>query len=90
MELAALLAQAQAVDPFAEYHSSRALGDRIVHTYTQLDDWPSALEWVDRGFRARPARLRRALTDQLFDRRGFATLPRYARMLRLAGLEALL
>jgi serine/threonine-protein kinase len=86
----ALLGQAKAIDPFAEYYSSRSLGDRVVHLYTQLDDWQSALEWVERGFRARPGRLRRALTDQLFDRRGFNTLPRYARMLRLAGLEALL
>jgi serine/threonine-protein kinase len=90
VERDALLGQAKAIDPFAEYYSSRSLGDRVVHLYTQLDDWQSALEWVERGFRARPGRLRRALTDQLFDRRGFNTLPRYARMLRLAGLEALL
>lgn len=89
-ELGELLAEAGAVDPFAHFQSSRSLGDRIVHLYTQFDDWPSALEWVERGFRARPGRLRRALMDQLFDRRGFATLPRYGRLLRLAGLEALL
>lgn len=90
IELGGLLEQAGTTQPFAEYQSSRTLGDRIVHVYTQLDDWPKALEWVERGFRARPGRLRRALTDQLFDRRGFAKLPRYARLLRLAGLEALL
>jgi tetratricopeptide (TPR) repeat protein len=90
VELHESLDRAKTVDPFAEYFSSRSLGDRVVHLYTQLDDWQSALEWVERGFRARPGRLRRALTDQLFDRRGFNTLPRYARMLRLAGLEALL
>lgn len=90
VELRALLEEANKTDPFAQYQSSRSLGDRIVHVYTQLDDWQSALEWVERGFRARPGRLRRALMDQLFDRRGFATLPRYGRLLRLAGLEALL
>jgi tetratricopeptide (TPR) repeat protein len=90
IELDELLQKASTTEPYAEYQSSRTLGDRIVHLYTQLDDWPSALEWVERGFRARPGRLRRALTDQLFDRRGFANLPRYARLLRLAGLEALL
>jgi tetratricopeptide (TPR) repeat protein len=90
LELEDLLQKAGVTEPYAEYQSSRTLGDRIVHVYTQLDDWPSGLEWIERGFRARPGRLRRALTDQLFDRRGFANLPRYARLLRLAGLEALL
>jgi serine/threonine protein kinase len=89
-ELRDLLEQANSVDPFAHYYTSRALGDRIVQTYTEFGDWASALAWVERGFRARPGRLRRALMDQLFDRRGFATLPRYGRLLRLAGLQELL
>ena len=73
-ELRELLEEANNIDPFAQYYSSRSLGDRIVHAYTQLDDWPSALSWVERGFRARPGRLRRALMDQLFDRRGFVDI----------------
>jgi tetratricopeptide (TPR) repeat protein len=90
LELRELLQHAHDADPFASYYTSRTVGDRIVQAYTELDDWSSALEWVERGFRARPGRLRRALMDQLFDRRGFATLPRYGRLLRLAGLQELL
>ncbi|HEY0997160.1 MAG TPA: protein kinase, partial [Gemmatimonadaceae bacterium] len=89
-ELRGLLDQAANVDPFAHYYTSRTLADRIVQGYTELDDWAAALAWVERGFRNRPGRLRRALMDQLFDRRGFATLPRYGRLLRLAGLPELL
>lgn len=89
-ELQELLNEASRTDPFANYFSNRTLGDRIVFAYTELGDWAAGLEWIERGHRSRPARLRRALTDQLYDRRGFATLPRYARLLRLAGLEELL
>ena len=48
------------------------------------------MDWVERGYHARPGRLRRVLTDFLFDRRGLAIDPRYAPLLRNAGLEELL
>jgi tetratricopeptide (TPR) repeat protein len=89
-ELRDLLEQASRGDPFGEYSGSRTIGDRIVFTYTELGDWEAALEWIERGYRIRPSRIRRTLMDQLFDRRGFAMLPRYGRLLRLAGLEELL
>lgn len=89
-ELQDLLEQASRADPFAEHSGSRSIADRVVFTYTELGNWEAALEWVERGYRSRPSRIRRALMDQLFDRHGFATLPRYGRLLRLAGLEELL
>lgn len=89
-ELQDLLEQASRGDPFAEHSGSRTIADRIVFAYTELGNWEAALEWVERGYRSRPSRVRRALMDQLFDRHGFATLPRYGRLLRLAGLEELL
>ncbi len=89
-ELHDLLEQASRGDPFAEHLGSRTTADRIVFTYTELGDWEAAFEWIERGYRSRPGRIRRALMDQLFDRHGFAKLPRYGRLLRLAGLEELL
>jgi len=48
------------------------------------------MDWVVRGYYVRPGRLIRVLTDLPFDRRGLASDPRYARLLRTAGLEFLL
>lgn len=48
------------------------------------------MDWVERGYHARPDRLRRVLTDFLFDRRGLAIDPRFAPLLRMAGLPDLL
>jgi len=45
---------------------------------------------VERSYLARPGRLRRVLTDFLFDRRGLAIDPRYAPLLRTTGLQDLL
>ncbi len=58
--------------------------------YAELGEWKSAMDWVERGYHRRPGRLRRVLTDFLFDRRGLAIDPRYAPLLRTAGLESLL
>jgi hypothetical protein len=55
-----------------------------------LGEWNQAMDWVERGYLQRPGRLRRVLTDLPFDRRGLAVDPRYARLLRHAGLEELL
>ena len=89
-ELDALLDQAKVSDPFAEYFLGRNLGDRIVNAYAELGEWKEAMSWIERAYEDRPGRLRRILTDQAFDRRGLAIDPRYARLLRVAGLDELL
>ena len=89
-ELDEMLGEAQTSDPFAEYFLGRNLGDRIVNAYAELGQWHDAMSWVERAYERRPGRLRRILTDQLFDRRGLAVDARYARLLRVAGLEELL
>jgi len=48
------------------------------------------MDWVERGYFVRPGRLMRVFTDLPIDRRGLAGEPRYARLLRTAGLEFLL
>lgn len=48
------------------------------------------MDWVERGQLERLGRLIRVLTDSPFDRRRLAADRRYARMLRMAGLEFLL
>jgi tetratricopeptide (TPR) repeat protein/tRNA A-37 threonylcarbamoyl transferase component Bud32 len=89
-ELVELLEQATTEDPFVNSSSSRQLSDRIIVAYAELGEWKSAMDWVERGYYRRPGRLRRVLTDFLFDRRGLAIDPRYGPMLRNAGLESLL
>jgi hypothetical protein len=89
-ELDEMLGEARTSDPFAEYFLGRNLGDRIVNAYAELGQWHDAMSWVERAYERRPGRLRRILTDQLFDRRGLAVDARYARLLRVAGLEELL
>ena len=89
-ELAGLLEQAEQNDPFAEYWLTRTPGDQIVVTYAALGQWQQAMDWVERGYARRPVRLRRMLTEPLFDRRGLAVDPRYARLLRVAVMEDLL
>jgi serine/threonine protein kinase len=89
-ELVQLLEQATLEDPFIDVASSRQLSDRIIVAYAELGEWKSAMDWVERGYQRRPGRLRRVLTDFLFDRRGLAIDPRYAPLLRTAGLESLL
>jgi tetratricopeptide (TPR) repeat protein len=89
-ELDELLENAARENPFAEYYVSRTIADRIIEAYAELGEWPKAMDWVQRSFEDRPGRLRRVLTDQPFDRRGLAADPRYARLLRAAGLAELM
>jgi Serine/threonine protein kinase len=89
-ELDAALADTEHMDPFAYHITSRTLADRIAIAYTELGEWKKAMDWVEKSYNNRPGRLRRMLTDQLFDRGGLASDPRYAPLLRVAGLEELL
>jgi len=89
-ELASLLEHATRDDPFVEHGTSRQVADQIIACYAELGEWRSAMDWVERGYHKRPGRLRRVLTDFLFDRRGLAVDPRYAPLLRNAGLGELL
>ena len=85
-----MLKQAEKTDPFNKYVIGRNLSDRIVNAYAELGQWNEAMTWVERAYEHHPGRLRRILTDQPFDRRGLAADARYARLLRVAGLEELL
>jgi tetratricopeptide (TPR) repeat protein/tRNA A-37 threonylcarbamoyl transferase component Bud32 len=89
-ELERLLAMAANEDPFVDRGSSRQLSDDIICAYAELGEWRSAMDWVERSYHKRPGRLQRVLTDFTYDRRGLAVDPRYAPLLRLAGLEELL
>ena len=85
-----LLRQAEQTDPFAEPYLTRTTADRIVVVYAALGEWHQAMDWVERAYDRRPVRLRRLLTEPLFDRRGLAVDPRYARLLRAAVMEELM
>ncbi|HXF24566.1 MAG TPA: serine/threonine-protein kinase [Gemmatimonadaceae bacterium] len=89
-ELALLLDNATHENPFGENGTSRQLADQIITTYAELGEYRSVMDWVERSYLARPGRLRRVLTDFLFDHRGLAVDPRYAPLLRTAGLQDLL
>lgn len=89
-ELDQLLAEAEKNDPFTEYFTSRSPADCIVIAYAELGEWNKAMDWVEQAYERRPGRLRRMLTDHPFDHQGLAVDPRYARLLRVAGLEELL
>jgi tetratricopeptide (TPR) repeat protein len=89
-ELDALLAQAGREDPFHDLSGSRQLADKIVIVLAELGEWSQAMDWIERGYYRRPGRLRRVLTDLPYDHHGLASDPRYARLLRTAGLEDLL
>jgi hypothetical protein len=52
-----------------------------------LGEWREAMDWVERAYERRPGRLRRMLTDMPVDYRGLAVDPRYARLMRVAGLD---
>ena len=83
-----LLAEVSHSDAFAK-GQTRTNADRLIITYSWLGDWANAMTWVERSYANRPGRLRRVLMDLPIDRRGLATDPRYARLLRVAGLEGL-
>ena len=89
-ELSALLEEAARSDPFSEYFTTRTTADRIVMVCVELGEWQMAMDWVEQSFQRRPGRLRRLLTELPFDRRALAVEPRYARLLRVAGLEELI
>ena len=89
-ELERVLAMAAKEDPFVDRGSSRQLSDDIICAYAELGEWRSAMDWVERSYHKRPGRLQRVLTDFTYDRRGLAVDPRYAPLLRMAGLEELL
>jgi hypothetical protein len=86
-ELKALLELAEREDPFKDRAGSRQLSDRIVIVAAELGEWTLAMDWVEQAYLRRPGRLRRVLTDLPYDRGGLAVDPRYARLLRTAGLE---
>ncbi|MEO5800596.1 MAG: serine/threonine-protein kinase [Gemmatimonadales bacterium] len=90
VELAQLLERTTTEDPFKDPQGSRQLSDRLIIAYGELGEWHEAMDWVERGYYLRPGRLIRVLTDLPFDRRGLAVDRRYARLLRTAGLDALL
>ena len=56
----------------------------------ELGEWQRAMDWVEQGYHRRPGRLRRVLMDLPYNRRGLAVDPRYARLLRTAGLTHLI
>jgi len=83
-----LLAEAGRSDPF-EKGQTRTTADRLIITYSWFGDWANAMTWIERAYANRPGRLRRVLMDLPIDRKGLATEPRYARLLRVSGLEGL-
>jgi serine/threonine-protein kinase len=88
-ELERLLQQAEKADPFLD-HVRRNVADRIVSGHAELGEWSQAMDWVERAYERRPGRLRRMLADLPVDYRGLAVDPRYARLMRVAGMEDLI
>ncbi len=89
-ELATLLERAETEDPFLDRDTSRQLSDQIIILLAELGEWSEAMTWVERGYHRRPGRLRRVLRDLPYDYHGLAVDPRFARLLRLAGLSELM
>jgi tetratricopeptide (TPR) repeat protein len=87
-EVEQLLAEAGRSDPF-DKSQTRTTSDRLIIAYSQLGDWANAMTWIERSYANKPGRLRRVLMDLPIDRKGLATNPRYARLLRVAGLEGI-
>ncbi len=88
-ELNGLLQQADKTDPFLD-HVRRTVADRIISGHAELGEWREAMDWVERAYERRPGRLRRMLVDLPVDYRGLAVDPRYARLMRVAGMEDLI
>ena len=89
-ELADLLARAEHEDAFEDRKTTRQLADKILVVLAELGEWSQAMDWVERAYHRRPGRLRRVLNDLPYDHHGLARDPRYARLLRSAGIEELL
>lgn len=87
-EVEQLVAETSRSDPF-EKSQTRTNADRLIIAFCELGDWTNAMTWIERWHANRPGRLRRVLMDLPIDRKGLATDPRYARLLRVAGLEGL-
>jgi len=87
-EVDQLLLEAGRTDPF-DRSQTRTTADRLIITYCQLGDWTNAMTWVERWYANKPGRLRRVLMDLPIDRKGLASDPRYARLLRVAGLAGI-
>jgi hypothetical protein len=87
-EVEQLLAEAGQKDPF-DKSQTRTTADRLIIAYAELGYWTNAMTWVERSYANKPGRLRRVLMDLPIDRKGLATDPRYARLLRVAGLEGI-
>ena len=87
-EVEHLVGEAGRNDPF-EHGQTRTIADRLIAAYSELGDWTNAMTGVGRSYVNRPGRLRRVLMDLPIDRKGLSTDPRYARILRVAGLEGL-
>jgi len=87
-EVEQLLAEAGQKDPF-DKSQTRTTADRLIIAYSELRDWANAMTWVERSYANKPGRLRRVLMDLPIDRKGLATNPRYAKLLRVAGLEGI-
>lgn len=87
-DLDAWLEQAARVDPFKV--PIRNLGDRIIGQYVLLGEWRQAIDWLERAFDYRPGRLRRLLAELPVDYHGLAVDPRFAKLMRVAGLADLL
>lgn len=90
LELGELLARADREDPFVDRGTSRQLSDQVILVLAELGEWRQAMDWVERGYHRRPGRLRRVLMDLPYDSHGLASDPRYARLLRTAGMEELM
>jgi tetratricopeptide (TPR) repeat protein len=84
-ELDGLLSKAEHSDPFNDY-VRRNDADRIVSAFTVLGEWSKAMDWVERAYEWRPGRLRRMLADLPVNYHGLAVDPRYARLMRVAGM----
>ena len=89
-DLEAALTRATTEDPFVDVKYTRQLADRIIVLLAELGEWTQVMDWVERAYLTRPGRLRRVLTDMPFNRHGLESDPRYARLLRTAGLTELL
>jgi len=89
-ELADLVARAEREDAFEDRHTTRQVADKVLVVLAELGEWSQAMDWVERAYHRRPGRLRRVLNDLPYDHHGLARDPRYARLLRAAGIEELL
>jgi hypothetical protein len=82
-----LLARARKEDPFAAEAAGRPLAEALILALAERGRWTEAMDWVARGAQQRPAWLARVLRELPITSSGLAVDPRYAPLLRAAGLE---